>query len=585
MLFGSKGFLQFTFGRAHDIGLLQQVSATPGDRLRFSIWAHAWSNHKDDSKGDKFPEPDNPRWSEGAGFGPFFKLEGTAASDEERNFTFWVGVDPTGGTDPTADTVQWGQGAHIYNIFHEVPPVEVVAQASTVTVFTRSRAIWPFKHNDAYWDNAVLSVVIPAPPDPKPGRGEPREQYKRTYVLLSFKASKAWANAVVDATWDRNRYTIGSSADDSGIGNLDHRYVLAVNPDEWGPGADGRGLLGFIEAHYEGVVAHQAVANTPDDLAALLSSTPFEKLPALRPYPAHNGDPPPPPPPGREIVAPHIQHGWIHMAEGYIRQHQPIVKLVDVVEKAKDVVSWGGQVLYRPFFGDYKPFIDHPNPSLAAPAFLDSFWDSLMAQGDKVAFLQGLNETVEDVDTVRRSVAFEIAVIRELEARGWPGRYVALTPSVGQPPQDTMELLRPLVDELMRTGNLMGANCYWPISLPKDAQDDQFMYRHPSDSWASYAGRFETIREVLGVDFPVIVTESGACAWEDNGGGWDWAYRKGWRDCYDDFGEFVEHAVYVRDRYLAAGGVLAMNLFTTGDWESFHLGPDEWAFLEEALSA
>jgi hypothetical protein len=98
------------------------------------------------------------------GYNPFFAEEGTPGLDDaERNFTFWLGIDPTGGTNPYAPTVVWGKGAHIYNAYHQVPSVEVTAQADRVTVFLRSRTLWPFKHNDAYWDNVVLAAVSPTP--------------------------------------------------------------------------------------------------------------------------------------------------------------------------------------------------------------------------------------------------------------------------------------------------------------------------------------------------------------------------------------------------------------------------------------
>ncbi len=267
---GEKGFLVFTFSRRHDAGLMQQVKVEPGAKLRFSAWAHAWSNHKDPDRPDKFPHPDSSRWSEGAGFEPFFADEGTVDDDNLRNFTFWVGIDPKGGMNAFADSVVWGRGAHIYNVYHEVPPVETVAESDTVTVFLRSHTSWAFKHNDAYWDDASLVVVdrrvLPLEPEE---RGKPRAQYERTYVLLPPNAGKAWAKAVVDATWEKYGYTVGQSADDAGIGDLDKRTVIAINPEQWGPGEDGTGLEGFYKKHYPGVKFWPVKADTPDELKKL----------------------------------------------------------------------------------------------------------------------------------------------------------------------------------------------------------------------------------------------------------------------------------------------------------------------------
>lgn len=273
---GEKGFVLFTFHRKHDGGLLQQVQVQPGTTVRFSAWAHAWSNHKDASQPDKFRHPDDARWSEGAGFDPFFALADTVDDEKLRNFTFSVGIDPTGGTNPFASSVIWGEGAHIYNAFHEVPAVEATAQSDTVTVFMRSQTLWPFKHNDAYWDDAALTGVEeptppPPPPPPPKERGKPRIQYKRVYVLLPPDAGEEWVRAVAEATWLNKGYTIGRSADDAGIGDLDHRTVIAVNPEKWGEGTDGSGLQGFYAKFYPGVEFRPIRASTPEELKQRLT--------------------------------------------------------------------------------------------------------------------------------------------------------------------------------------------------------------------------------------------------------------------------------------------------------------------------
>lgn len=112
------------------------------------------------------------------------------------------------------------------------------------------------------------------------GRGAPRTPYERTYVLLPPGAGRAWANAVTDATWEAHRYTIGGSADDAGIGDLDVRRVIAVNPGQW------RGdLRAFFEQHYPGVEYRPVEAATPAALGLALhgdDSLPVEPTPALR---------------------------------------------------------------------------------------------------------------------------------------------------------------------------------------------------------------------------------------------------------------------------------------------------------------
>jgi hypothetical protein len=350
---GQKAILLFTFFRIHDAGFSQQVSVNPGDRLRLAAWAHAWSNHRDSSNPDSFPHPDDSSWSEGQGVGynHFFALEGQTSDGGAQNFTFYVGIDPTGGSNPYADTVVWGQGAHIYNAYRQVPEVEAIAQSDTVTVFLRSKVLWPFKHCDAYWDDVRLEVLDPAaqvglsfePEEPQedemvtviatsskalagealnvkdpqgeavsaaeipvtqPPEGQawawtfvpaeagdyhivfrvegtqmaeeslavlekpvevwglPREQYARTVVLLPPPADRSWVEAILDSgVWEARRWTIGSSADDAGIGALEDKAVIAVNPAAWGDD-----LRAFFRENYPRARYVPLEASTPAEL-------------------------------------------------------------------------------------------------------------------------------------------------------------------------------------------------------------------------------------------------------------------------------------------------------------------------------
>jgi hypothetical protein len=98
-------------------------------------------------------------------------------------------------------------------------------------------------------------------------RGQPRVQYERTFVLLPPSADAAWARAVVEGTWDQHRYTIGGSADDAGIGDLDVRCVIAINPQEW----EGS-LEEFYAQYYPGVEYRTIIATTPEELAQKLAT-------------------------------------------------------------------------------------------------------------------------------------------------------------------------------------------------------------------------------------------------------------------------------------------------------------------------
>lgn len=114
---------------------------------------------------------------------------------------------------------------------------------------------------------ALPAMPDAPPPQPPRPKGLPREPYARTYVLLPPNAGAAWALAVARATWDRKRFTIGGSADDAGIGDLDARTVLAINPEAWGSD-----LRAFFAAHYPGVAYTAVCAESPEALEQQLGA-------------------------------------------------------------------------------------------------------------------------------------------------------------------------------------------------------------------------------------------------------------------------------------------------------------------------
>ena len=242
---GLFGFQIFTFGRCHDAGLFQQVNVTPESRIEFSAYAHAWSNHNDDSMPDVFPHGDDPKWSEGAGFRQIgwrtdtLETTGEPQDDAKLNFAFSVGIDPFGGVNPLAKSVVWSADWSIYNGFVHELSVEAVAVSSTVTVFLRSNTLYPFKHNDAYWDDASL---VKSPPEGQ-CRGQPREQYARTYYTFPHLARWEDYAATVRDLFLRRR-TMGFSWDDAGIGDLDSRTATMVDtPDK-------DVAVGWFDEHY-----------------------------------------------------------------------------------------------------------------------------------------------------------------------------------------------------------------------------------------------------------------------------------------------------------------------------------------------
>ncbi len=276
---GGPGALRISVNyRTYDAGLLQQVDVEPGTQVSVSAWAHAWSNRHDG------PHTDDPLWSEGPGLECGFQLEGEASDDDWRNFTFWVGIDPTGGVDPQADAVEWGVGAHIYNCFHQVPPVEVEAQSRRVTVFLRTRTLWPFKHNHAYWDQVVLTGT-------DEDGGEPGWLYPMIDRGGRIGVHSIVANEVrafsEDLVAGGTRFPVVKAVDNPGwLAGIKesspetitlarvHDRELEACPEVEDPNTDldemANGLLSFIlneltkDARMRGVVEYWEVANEPD---------------------------------------------------------------------------------------------------------------------------------------------------------------------------------------------------------------------------------------------------------------------------------------------------------------------------------
>ena len=135
----------FNLYSSHQAGMYQQVSGvTPGVRYRFTIWAHVWSSTEDDPL---------------VSFDPAFP-------------NLQIGIDTTGNWSAWDSDVVWS-GAHGFYDHWGQLTVEAVAENNVITVFLRSHPNFPVKHNDTYWDDAVLVAVGGAPAPPPPAATSP----------------------------------------------------------------------------------------------------------------------------------------------------------------------------------------------------------------------------------------------------------------------------------------------------------------------------------------------------------------------------------------------------------------------------
>ncbi len=130
----------FTFFGTHIGGIYQTVEGiTPGARVRFSIWGHAWAGSSDD-----------PKKSEGGG--PMHMR---------------IGIDPSGGTNPFSGAVVWSGEQNPLDVW-VLFAIEATATSNKVTVFTWSAPDYPTHHNDVYWDEASLTAVAAPQPTAAP---------------------------------------------------------------------------------------------------------------------------------------------------------------------------------------------------------------------------------------------------------------------------------------------------------------------------------------------------------------------------------------------------------------------------------
>lgn len=142
---GSNAAQYFSFYRTHEAGFMQQVNVPANATLQFSVWGQAWLSNSD-----------------------------SLTSDSNVWINMRVGIDPAGGTNPFSPNIVWSNTINPFDAYQQLS-VQAQAQGSRVTVFTYSRAEYPLKHSDVYWDDATLFVTNQAPPPPPPTTPPPTD--------------------------------------------------------------------------------------------------------------------------------------------------------------------------------------------------------------------------------------------------------------------------------------------------------------------------------------------------------------------------------------------------------------------------
>lgn len=136
---GAQALKAFTFFRCHDMGILQTTSVVSGVTYHVEAMAHAWYTSCSSKPYEPPHDGDCKPW-----YGVHDYLS--------------VGIDPKGGIDPLGPDVVWGQETEIYGVYDDAITVTARAEAVTITVFLRSHADTPLRHDDTYWDSVILSA-------------------------------------------------------------------------------------------------------------------------------------------------------------------------------------------------------------------------------------------------------------------------------------------------------------------------------------------------------------------------------------------------------------------------------------------
>lgn len=179
-------------------------------------------------------------------------------SEPDDNLTFSVGIDPTGGTDPWAESVRWGFQNSANDAFLPKFSLPVQPQSEVVTVFLLAECKLRYKHMDTYIDNVTLSLTGPPV---QVCEGTPRVEYKRVVNVYAAGSSKARVAEIAAIAYKRGKQTTTGAYDDGGIGDLASKTAVLWDL----PTSEQPLFKGFYDLYYPGtIVKFDGDAPEPD---------------------------------------------------------------------------------------------------------------------------------------------------------------------------------------------------------------------------------------------------------------------------------------------------------------------------------
>jgi hypothetical protein len=165
----------FTTFATHTAGIYQRVPVTPGEQVTFSIWVQIYTGQRDYMVNNSYPISDIHQ--------PLTEAT-RAAYWGAGDYYASIGIDPLGNTPSSfgaapPSSVVWSAAVRdkdtraLDSNGLEIDKwvqltVSTVAQADHVTVYTKGAPVYRVKHNDTFWDEAVLVVAAAPTATPRP---------------------------------------------------------------------------------------------------------------------------------------------------------------------------------------------------------------------------------------------------------------------------------------------------------------------------------------------------------------------------------------------------------------------------------
>ncbi len=347
--------------------------------------------------------------------------------------------------------------------------------------------------------------------------GTPREQYTRKYVLMHPKANVLWTKAAISGSWDR-RWTVGGSADDAGMGDLENKVVIAINPATWGDD-----LKDFFKVYYPNVEYRAITAKTPEELERKLKDEEYDIGIGTPTSPA-------------TLISYHQQspiEGTLDILSRMVEAGKPMkwYKIVHAnMEFASEVkkVSPTTKILFRHVDNNWKYYQD----GMRVNEFIDHFWDGVTR--NEIDAVESLNETIatHDIEYIKKTVEFDTAFAKEIHRRsGGEISPVILTAPPGNPDHGAeVEFLIPAVVASLNYNGYLGPHTYWPgnpnkTTMSRWFEEEGYHYHmRPLLSWDSTFSKFHLKpKYLLGETGPVTVfvrADGRPGGFTDAGSGW-----------------------------------------------------------------